>query len=62
MVLGAVVFIAGLGLSLHGKLPWLGRLPGDILVQRGPVTLYFPLGTGLVLSVLLTLAFWLFRR
>ena len=62
MVLGAVVFAVGAALTLAGKLPWLGRLPGDIVVERGPVTFYFPLATSLIVSVALTLLFWLFRR
>jgi hypothetical protein len=40
----------------------LGRLPGDIYVQRGNWAFYFPLGTSIVLSVLLTLVFWLIGR
>ena len=40
----------------------MGRLPGDIHIQRGNWTFYFPLATSLLLSVLLTLIFWLFSR
>jgi hypothetical protein len=42
--------------------PWVGRLPGDIHIQRGPWHFYFPLATSIVLSLLLTLLFWLFGR
>jgi len=38
------------------------RLPGDIVVERGPVTFYFPLATSILVSVILTMLFWLFRR
>lgn len=62
MMVGAAVFALGALLSLAGRLAWLGRLPGDILIERGPVTFYLPLATSLVLSVVLTLLFWLFRR
>ena len=62
MIVGAVVFTLGAVLALAGRLPWLGRLPGDILIERGPVTFYFPLATSLIVSVALTLLFWLFRR
>ncbi|MFN8642065.1 MAG: DUF2905 domain-containing protein [Candidatus Binatia bacterium] len=62
MIAGGILFAVGLLLALAGRLPWLGRLPGDILVQRGPVTFYFPLATSLILSLVLTLLFWLFRR
>ncbi len=48
--------IAGLGLliSLAGRLPWLGRLPGDIRIQRDGVSIFFPLATSLLLSLILT--------
>ncbi len=62
MILGAVVFVIGAVLTLAGRLPWLGRLPGDIVVERGPVTFYFPIVTSIIISVVLTLLFWLFRR
>ncbi|MEO8603201.1 MAG: DUF2905 domain-containing protein [bacterium] len=62
MLLGGVVFAVGALLFLAGKLPWLGRLPGDILVERGPVTFYFPLATSLIVSLALTLLWWLLRR
>ncbi len=62
MILGGVVFALGLLLTLAGKLPWLGRLPGDIVVERGPVSFYFPLVTCIIVSVVLSLLMWLFRR
>ena len=62
IVLGIVLVGVGLLLSLVGKVPWLGRLPGDIHVERGNWSFYFPLATSLVLSVVLSLLFWLFGR
>jgi membrane protein implicated in regulation of membrane protease activity len=62
MIAGGVLFAVGLLLTLAGRLPWLGRLPGDIVIERGPVTFYFPLATSIIVSVALTLLFWLFRR
>ena len=53
--------IAGLGVLIMLGLP-LGRLPGDIAVRRGNFSFYFPLTTSIVLSVVLTLLFALFRR
>ena len=53
--------IAGLAWPLLGRLG-LGRLPGDIMVERGNFRFYFPLASSLVVSVFLTLLFWLFRR
>jgi hypothetical protein len=53
--------IAGLGVLMMLGLP-LGRLPGDFAVRRGNVSFYFPLATSIVISILLTLLFSLFRR
>jgi hypothetical protein len=53
--------IAGLGLLMMLGLP-LGRLPGDFSVKRGGVSFYFPLATSILISLLLTLLFSLFRR
>jgi len=59
---GAAIVALGALLVLAGQVPWLGRLPGDLLLQRGNVTIYVPLATGLVLSLLLTLLLNLFAR
>ena len=60
--LGCLAVVLGVVLVLAGRIPWLGRLPGDILVRRGPVTFYFPLVTCVVLSVVLTIVVNLFWR
>lgn len=62
LVLGLGVALVGAVLVLAGRVPWLGRLPGDIYIQRGTWSFYFPLMTSIVVSVLLTLVFWLFGR
>ena len=62
VVIGVVIVVVGLVLMLAGRVPWLGRLPGDIYIQRGNWSFYFPVVTSLVVSVLLTLLFWLFGR
>jgi hypothetical protein len=62
MIAGLLAFLLGAGLSIAGKLPWLGRLPGDIVIQRRGFTVYLPFGTCVILSLLLTLLFWFFRR
>jgi len=59
VLLGLILLAAG---NLSGKVPWLGRLPGDIHIQRGNWSFYFPLATCLVISIVLTLLFSLFRR
>ena len=62
IVLGIVVVVLGIVLVLFDRVPWIGRLPGDIHVQRGNWTFYFPLGTSILLSLILTLVLWLIGR
>lgn len=62
IVIGAVIIALGIILSVYGKLPWLGRLPGDIVVQKKNFTLYFPIATSIIISLLLTLIFWFIGR
>jgi hypothetical protein len=62
IVLGLVVAAIGVVLVLVGRLPWLGRLPGDIAIERGNWAFYFPLGTSILLSIILTLVLWLIGR
>ena len=60
--LGLLLVALGLLLSVTGKLPWLGNLPGDITIQRGRFTFYFPIATSILISVILSLVLYLFRR
>jgi len=67
LVFGLVLVVVGGVLTLgasrsFGSLGRLGRLPGDIIVRRENFIIYFPFATSLVLSVILTLLFWLFQR
>ncbi len=62
IVIGLVIAALGVVITLAGKLPWLGRLPGDITIKRENFTFYFPLATSILLSLLLTLILWLFRK
>lgn len=62
IIIGAVIIALGLVLTFAGKLPWLGRLPGDIVVQKKNVTFYFPIVTSIIVSLLLTLIFWFVGR
>lgn len=54
----------GLGLlaTMFGKVPGIGKLPGDIYIRKGSFTFYFPLMTCLILSLILTLVFTLFGK
>jgi membrane protein implicated in regulation of membrane protease activity len=62
IIIGIVLSAIGGILLLSGKIPWLGRLPGDIIIQRKNFSFYFPLATSILLSVILTFIFWLIRR
>ena len=65
-LVGRVLVLLGLGIAALGVLIILGvpigRLPGDFYVRRGSFSFYFPLATSIVLSILLTLLFAIFRR
>ncbi len=60
LVIGGAVMLL-IGLAVMGGVP-LGKLPGDFMVRRGPVTFYFPLVTSIIISVVLTLLMMFFRR
>jgi len=62
VIIVIVIVAVGLLMMMAGRIPWIGRLPGDIHVQRGNWTFYFPLATSLLLSLVLTLIFWLIGR
>jgi Protein of unknown function (DUF2905) len=59
--LGLIVLLVGLAWPWLGRIG-LGRLPGDIFIQRGGTTFYFPLVTCLLISIVLSGLFWLFNR
>jgi DUF2905 family protein len=61
MLVGGVLLLAGIVLTAFGGLG-LGRLPGDFVYRRGNFTFYFPIVTSILLSIVLSLLLWLFRR
>ena len=58
------ILIVGIGLLLliGEKIPWIGRLPGDIIIKKKNFTFYFPLATSILISIILTLLLALFRK
>ncbi len=56
-----VAAIGGLFL-LSGKVPWLGKLPGDLLIQKRNFTFYFPIATSILLSIIISLILWFVGR
>ncbi|MGD0883385.1 MAG: DUF2905 domain-containing protein [Thermodesulfovibrionales bacterium] len=62
IIIGIITAAIGGLLLLSGKIPWLGRLPGDIVIQRKNVIFYFPIATSIILSIAITLILWLLGR
>lgn len=62
IIFGIVTVAIGGLLLVSGKIPWIGRLPGDIIIQKKNFTFYFPFATSILLSLLLTFIFWLLGR
>jgi hypothetical protein len=62
IVIGLIIALVGVILSFAGRIPWLGRLPGDIYLKRENFTFYFPLATCIIVSIILSLILWFFRK
>ncbi len=62
IILGLILVVTGVLISLSPRLPWLGRLPGDIHIQRENFSVFFPLTTCILLSAILSLILWFLRR
>jgi Protein of unknown function (DUF2905) len=62
IIAGIVLALGGVVVSVLGRVPWLGRLPGDILVRRDNFTLYFPLASCLLVSAVISVLLYIFRR
>lgn len=62
IIFGVILTGLGLVLTFMNKMPFIGRLPGDILIQKKNFTLYFPLATSILVSIILSLIFWLWPR
>ena len=62
LLMGGLIVLTGLILLLVGKVPFLGRLPGDITIRRGNASCFVPLATSILLSLLLTLLLNLIAR
>jgi hypothetical protein len=59
---GGILVIVGALILLVAKTPWLGRLPGDIYIQRPHLSFFFPLTTSLLISAILTLVLYFLSR
>ncbi|NUM69212.1 MAG: DUF2905 domain-containing protein [Ignavibacteriaceae bacterium] len=59
---GVIMTAAGLIILFWNKIPFIGKLPGDILIRRENFTIYFPIVTSIALSLLISLILYLFRK
>lgn len=62
ILLGLVIAACGVIITFAGKIPWLGRLPGDIHLKRENFSFYFPLATCILISIILSLILWFLRK
>ena len=62
IIFGAILVAVGVLMTVAGRIPWLGRLPGDIYYKSDHVTFYFPIVTCELISIAMSLLFYLFRR
>jgi len=62
IIFGVILVGLGLVLTFFNRIPFLGKLPGDIYIQKKNFTFYFPLATSLLVSIILSLFFWLWPR
>ena len=62
IVAGILLVAIGLLLTFGGKLNFIGKLPGDIRIERENFSFFFPLGTCILASLLLSLIIWIFKR
>lgn len=60
--IGILLVVIGVIFSLAGKVPWIGRLPGDLMIEREGYTYYFPLTSCILISVIISLVLYFFRR
>jgi len=62
ILLGVLIIVIGVLLLVGEKVPWLGKLPGDIIIKREKFSFYFPITTCIIISIILTLLLWIFRK
>jgi uncharacterized membrane protein YkgB len=62
ILLGVLIIVIGVLLLVGEKIPWIGKLPGDIIIRKEKFSFYFPITTCIIISIILTLLFTLFRK
>ena len=62
IILGVVLIGIGLVFMFGDKIPYIGRLPGDIFIKKEKFSFYFPITTSILISIILTILFSIFRK
>jgi len=62
IIIGIVFFVIGLAFLFSDKIPFLGKLPGDIVIKKERFSFYFPVTTSIIISIVLSIIFYLFRK
>jgi len=62
ILLGVLIIVIGFLLLVGEKIPWIGKLPGDIIIRKEKFSFYFPITTCIIISIILTLLFTLLRK
>jgi hypothetical protein len=62
IIMGILLILIGIIMTAGPKIPWIGRLPGDIIIKKDDFSLYFPLTSCIIMSIILTFLFYLLRK
>jgi len=62
IIFGGILIVIGLVFTYGPKIPWLGKLPGDISIKKDNLFYYFPITTSIIISIILTILFSIFRK
>ncbi len=62
IIAGIVLIVAGLAFTYGPKIPWFGKLPGDISIKKDNFSFYFPITTSIVISIVISILFSIFRK
>ncbi len=62
VLIGLLLFVLGSILIVGNKLPFVGKLPGDIVIERRDYSFYFPVTTCIIISIVLSFVFWIFSK
>jgi hypothetical protein len=62
VILGVVLILVGLAFMFGDRIPFIGKLPGDIFIKKEKFSFYFPITTSILISIILTILFSIFRK